>query len=304
MFYILMFIELIIIGISFFLWVQWNREDKGTSYGTATSSRSLDPPFEETYNEPKRERTPKPAKNSTKKKSKKKAKQNEFEEDIAWNSFGIVERDKSLVADRREMDDLLGVGNQSDDNYLRVQDLKNSKEQNSTSKNKTIEDEFAELFSDDEKEQFDDSFEFQNPSKPKKEEPAFNDFSDFENFNIGNEALEETPKTTQDENEDAYDFLKNYDFGKEENDNLDDDIFERARNKTLNPEQPKTTNVPTESFDDWDEEPTSKIAPTRETENKRTSPAKQSNSPIDEDDDDDIFARLQRLSNMMDQQKK
>lgn len=303
MFYILMFIELIVIGISFFLWFQWNREGKGTSYSTATSSRNLDPPFEETYNEPKRERAPKPAKNSTKKKSKKKTKQSELEEDIAWNSFGIVERDKSLVADRREMDDLLVVGNQSDDDYLTVQDLQNSKEQNSNSKNKTIEDEFAELFSDDEKEQFDNSFELKNPPKPKQEEPSLEDFSDFENFNIGNE-VEETPKTTQDENDDAYDFLKNYDFGKEDNDNLDDDIFERARNKTLNSEQPKITNVTTENFDDWDEEPTSKIAPTRETENKRTSPAKQSNSPIDEDDDDDIFARLQRLSNMMDQQKK
>lgn len=303
MFYILMFIELIVIGISFFLWFQWNREEKGTSYSTATSSRNLDLPYEETYSEPKRERAPKPAKNNTKKKSKKKAKQTELEEDIAWNSFGIVERDKSLVADRREMGDLLGVGNQSDDDYLTVQDLQNSKEQNSNSKNKTIEDEFAELFSDDEKEQFDNSFEFQNSPKSKEQEPSFEDFSDFENFNIGNE-VEETPKTTQDENDDAYDFLKNYDFGKEDNDNLDDDIFERARNKTLNPEQPKTTNVTNENFDDWDEEPTSKIAPTRETENKRTSPAKQSNSPIDEDDDDDIFARLQRLSNMMDQQKK
>ncbi|MFB8424710.1 hypothetical protein ACFC4S_22110 [Priestia megaterium] len=303
MFYILMIIELIVIGISFFLWFQWNREEKGTSYSTVTSSRNVDPPFEETYSEPKRERAPKPGKNSTKKKSKKKTKQSELEEDIAWNSFGIVERDKSLVADRREMDDLIGVGNQSDDDYLTVQDLQNSKEQNSNGKNKTIEDEFAELFSDDEKEQFDNSFEFKNPPKPKQEEPSFEDFSDFENFNIGNE-VEDTSKTTQDENDDAYDFLKNYDFGKEDNDNLDDDIFERARNKTLNSEQPKTTNVTTENFDDWDEEPTSKIAPTRETENKKTSPAKQSNFPIDEDDDDDIFARLQRLSNMMDQQKK
>ncbi|MEM4992749.1 hypothetical protein WKH56_09410 [Priestia sp. SB1] len=304
MFYILMFIELIVIGISFFLWFQWNREEKGTSYSTATSSRNSDPPFEDTYNEPRRERAPKPTKSSAKKKSKKKTKQNEFEEDIAWNSFGIVERDKSLVADRREMDDLLGVGSQNDDDYLTVQDLKNSKEQNSPGKNKTIEDEFAELFSDDEKDQFDESFEFQKPSKPQKEEPQFNDFSDFENFDLGNESLEEKPKNPQDENEDAYDFLKNYDFGKEENDNLDDDIFERARNKTLIPEQPKTVDVTTESFDDWDEEPTTKIAPAKETENRRTTPSKQNNSPIDEDDDDDIFARLQRLSNMMDQQKK
>jgi len=294
MFYVLMIIELIIIGISFFLWFQWNKEEGNMSF--SQGARESKPRWsEQEFAEPKRQKTPRPQKDS-RKKEKKKIQNNELDDDIAWNSFGIVERDKSTNTDRREMDDLFMSDTSQEDDFLSETNVKSS------AKNKSIEDEFGDLFSEEEKEQFNGSFDFDTSDKEEKSEPAFNDFSDFENFNIGDEDLSnKASQTSKDDNEDAYDFLKNYEFGEDTNESLDDDIFERARNNKINPKDQNASVE--EDFNDWDLSPEPSNIPKKENNNK-SSHSKQHSSAIDDEDDDDIFARLQRLSNMMDQQKK
>lgn len=285
-----MTIDLILIGISLFLLYQLNKE--GLIVGDGAIPIRKDKPI----------RPPKPSKPKQKKekpKSKLFGKKNtnevvnDLDEEISWDNFTIGSRDKDIHDEQKEMDEMFGFENTVKDDGL----LERAKDTQSKKK-LSLEEQYGDLFSDDEKEEMTNEFDAA-PTRVKPKKQEFDDLVDFENFQIGGE---EKPKSVSDDGDEAYDFLKNYDFesGSTE-ETIDDDIFERARNQS-NLRKPKKTDIDEE----WEIEKIKDSLPPLVGENKiNANKTTTTNSgTIEDDDDDDIFARLQRLSNMMDQNKK
>lgn len=288
MFYFAMAIALIFIGISLFLLYQLNKE--GLIVGDGAIPVRKDKPI----------RPPKPSKPKQKKeksKSKLFGKKNtnevvnDLDEEISWDNFTIGSRDKDIHDEQKEMDEMFGFENTVKDDGLleRVKDTQSKKKL-------TLEEQYGDLFSDDEKEEMTNEFDAA-PTRVKPNKQEFDDLVDFENFQIGGE---EKPKSISDDGDEAYDFLKNYDFesGSTE-ETIDDDIFERARNQS-NLRKPKKTDIDEE----WEIEKIKDSLPPLVGENKINSNKTTTTNSGAIEDDDDIFARLQRLSNMMDQNKK
>lgn len=283
-----MAIALIFIGISLFLLYQLNKE--GLIVGDGAIPVRKDKPI----------RPPKPSKPKQKKeksKSKLFGKKNtnevvnDLDEEISWDNFTIGSRDKDIHDEQKEMDEMFGFENTVKDDGLleRVKDTQSKKKL-------TLEEQYGDLFSDDEKEEMTNEFDAA-PTRVKPNKQEFDDLVDFENFQIGGE---EKPKSISDDGDEAYDFLKNYDFesGSTE-ETIDDDIFERARNQS-NLRKPKKTDIDEE----WEIEKIKDSLPPLVGENKINSNKTTTTNSGAIEDDDDIFARLQRLSNMMDQNKK
>lgn len=292
MFYVLLVVEGILIGASFFLLFQLNQEGLETTGGGVSIKEKVT-------------RTPRPAKSQKPKKEKKKkfkkgkGIEEDIEEDISWENFGIVERDKGAMEEQREMDEMFGFESNKSDGLLE----RAKSNENAPKKNLSIEEQFGDLFSDDEKNEIADNFEptpMANRSSEKN--TGFDDFSDFENFKLGDDDSSSKAKNTNDD--DAYDFLKNYDFDSDDKESIDDDIFDRARNQKSQEPQKNVSS----SNDDWDFETIKDDFPPIEGVNYNKSQNKgvelNPSGGQGMDEEDDIFARLQRLSNMMDQQKK
>lgn len=285
-----MTIDLILIGISLFLLYQLNKE--GLIVGDGAIPIRKDKPIR-----PSKPSKPKQKKEKSKSKlfGKKNTNEvvNDLDEEISWDNFTIGSRDKDIHDEQKEMDEMFGFENTVKDDGL----LERAKDTQSKKK-LSLEEQYGDLFSDDEKEEMTNEFDAA-PTRVKPKKQEFDDLVDFENFQIGGE---EKPKSVSDDGDEAYDFLKNYDFesGSTE-ETIDDDIFERARNQS-NLRKPKKTDIDEE----WEIEKIKDSLPPLVGENKiNANKTTTTNSgTIEDDDDDDIFARLQRLSNMMDQNKK
>lgn len=255
-------------------------------------------------------KTHKPVKEKKKTKKEKNKKlqpdNSDFQEEMDWDNFGIVERDKGVVEDQKEMDAIFF------EPEAKVNDkpFETTKAPEAPKRPLTLEEEFDELFSDDEKEE--PSIFVPDPQPPTND-TTFDDLSDFDNFSLDDNdfnvesPMVEEPKNTELEEDDTYDFLKNYDFGADDKESIDDDIFSRARSGEIKTDP----SISIEEEEDWDFESFKNDLPPIEGVNYNQSSPKvaetiKSTTQIqsDEDDEDDIFARLQRLSNMMDQQKK
>lgn len=343
MFYMFMFIDLILIGASFFLWLQLNREGlvvEATGV-SVTKEKPTKPPKREKVAAPKSIKKEKNKKSFFKKgKDKDKELEQEFEDDISWGDFGIVKRDKNSYQEKKEMDEMLGFQEEKeDDNFLNM-----FKEEN-PHRPKTIEEEFGDLFDDDEKEELDhqsdeansyqdepdfqsfsnghketydkyESFEQDKDTDKKVSNNYFDDFEQYDNNQVEKDEILNSNEDSLETDGDAYDFLKNYDFDSDDKEAIDEDIFDRARS---NNEKKRSAVLFDESEDDdWELDQlkdslpplTSNSSESRGTQMKpsnHTASSESSSKPTfsDLDDEtDDIFARLQRLSNMMDDQKK
>lgn len=293
MFYILLVVEGILIGASFFLLYQLNQEGlEATGGGVSIKEKAT--------RTPKPARAPKPKKEKKKRFKKGKSVEEDIEEDISWENFGIVERDKGAMEEQREMDEMFGFESNKSDGLLE----RAKSTENAPKKNLSIEEQFGDLFSDDEKNEISDSFEPTPLSnRTSGTNSGIDDFSDFENFKLGDD--DSSSKVTNSTDDDAYDFLKNYDFDSDDKESIDDDIFDRARNQKSS-EQQKSVSP---SNDNWDFETIKDDFPPIEGVNYNNNQNQgvelnPSSGGQGMDEDDDIFARLQRLSNMMDQQKK
>ena len=201
------------------------------------------------------------------------------------------------------MDELFGFPSKKKDDLLeRVTDKKPTKQKRS------IEEEFSELFSAEEIKEIsgqksEEEFEVGSihNERPKAD---IADFVDLEDIKIGDDHLHESSSDNESD-EDTYDFLKRYDFDAIDKDYIDDEIYERARNqKSFS--SPKTNSKFVD--DELDIESIKKDLPPikgvnyEPTQNNDTKTNLKNDSVLD--DDDDIFARLQRLSNLMEQQDK
>ncbi|MED2737590.1 hypothetical protein [Bacillus toyonensis] len=361
MFYILMIVQLILIGFTFFLWFQLNREGFVLAEGTPSNSYKSEnkTSFTRKPREPKKEK-PKTTRKEDKKDeslidygNENEEFTNTQEEPISWDNFGMKQRDRNGNEDQREMDRFFGFEKEK----VRNDNLLEQAKAKEVNKPKSLEDEFKELFDGDDLEET-SSIEMLPNEQPKyepefvkpKEEKVdsnkkvnqFNDLDDFPNITIGDEepigyeepvqnedirkyeaterfngpaAYEEPIEDERSSEDDPYAFLKNYDLEAAPKDEITDDIFEKVRNqKSSEPIQPERHAEPSPKSleDEWDfdylkndlppvsgvnyEEPADKGV---EFEKGRSSVAN-----TGEDEQDDIFARLQRLSNMMDEQKK
>ncbi|MCK1999935.1 hypothetical protein MZM54_00880 [[Brevibacterium] frigoritolerans] len=216
----------------------------------------------------------------------------DLDEELSWDNFTIGTRDKDIHDEQKEMDEMFGFEKTVKDDGLleRVKDTQPKKKL-------SLEEQYGDLFSEDEKEEITNEYDAA-PSRVKPKNQELDDLADFDNFQLGGE---ENTNSVSDDGDEAYDFLKNYDFeSSTKEETLDDDIFERARNQsTLR--KPKKTDFEEE----WELEKIKETLPPLVGENKMNSNKTTStDSDNMDDDDDDIFARLQRLSNMMDQNKK
>ncbi|WP_088362933.1 hypothetical protein [Bacillus cereus] len=361
MFYILLIVQLILIGFTFFLWFQLNSEGFILAEGTASNSFASGnrTSFTKKPKEPKKERPEKIHNNHKNDEIPfdygSENEDNTYTQDapISWENYGMKKRDRHGNEDQREMDRFFGFEKEK----VRNDDFLEQVKSNTENKPKSLEEEFKELFDGDE---IEETSSFEMPSieqhknepelvKPKEEkvnsntkENLFNDLDDLPNFTIGDEepigyeepvqhknirsyeepeylknpvGYEEPSKEEKSSGDDSYDFLKNYDFESSPKDDISDDIFEKVRNqKTSNSFQPEqhAEQNPKSIEDEWDFEylkndlpPVAGVNYEEPTNDGVEYNKGRSSVPnAAEDEQDDIFERLQRLSNMMDEQKK
>ncbi|MGF7535569.1 hypothetical protein AAGG74_18105 [Bacillus mexicanus] len=276
MFYALMVIELILIGSSFFLWYQLNKE--GIIISSEEEFAIPQKPIKRNKSRPVKKS--KQFQESKRNGSKHKARDDEFEaENMDWE-FGMVERDRGAYEEKKEMDDMFGFRpSPSKDELAKTSKPNESKK---TSKNDSIDDIYGELFSDEEKESLDEFTPTINKdNEPIKNKQVNRDHNDFNESIFADD---------QKDNQDEFDFLNKYDFESNNEETLDDEIFERARKN-------KKNNFDDDSdllFGDTEEDELD-FAP-----NKREIKDNSKRSLIDAEDDE-IFSRFESLKNKLEE---